>query len=87
MKVSSRFIGLLLLSAPGTVMADFLGPLNVDVGIQPSSIVVADLRGSGTLDLVTADLASGSISVLLGNGDGSPVFARQMRTEAVANVQ
>jgi len=42
-----------------------------DVGAEPSSVAVADLRGIGTLDLAVADFQGGGISVLLGNGDGT----------------
>jgi ELWxxDGT repeat protein len=45
------------------------------VGEDPFSIAVADFRNNGTLDLVTADQGggsfTGSVSVLLGNGDGT----------------
>jgi hypothetical protein len=45
------------------------------VGADPFSIAVADFRNNGTLDLVTADQGggafTGSVSVLLGNGDGT----------------
>jgi hypothetical protein len=45
------------------------------VGADPFSIAVADFRNNGTLDLVTANQGgggdNGSVSVLLGNGDGT----------------
>jgi hypothetical protein len=40
-------------------------------GITPGSLVAADLRGNGILDLVVAEFGSSSIGVLLGNGDGT----------------
>ncbi len=50
-----------------------------DVGPNPTYVAVADLRNDGRLDIVTANLnlddqgnyGAGSISVLLGNGDGT----------------
>jgi photosystem II stability/assembly factor-like uncharacterized protein/streptogramin lyase len=45
------------------------------VDTQPQQVVAADLRGDGNLDLITANWGSGSspgsVSVLLGNGDGT----------------
>ncbi|HEU4323433.1 MAG TPA: FG-GAP-like repeat-containing protein [Roseiflexaceae bacterium] len=46
------------------------------VGSGPSALAAADLNGDGTLDLATANINAsgnslGSVSVLLGNGDGT----------------
>jgi hypothetical protein len=41
------------------------------VGAGPEALVQADFNGDGRLDLATANAAGGSVSVLLGNGDGS----------------
>jgi hypothetical protein len=41
----------------------------------PTGIVVGDFNGDGRLDLATANDSSGTVSVLLGNGDGT--FAPQ----------
>ena len=40
------------------------------VGAAPESIAVGDLDGDGALDIVTAN-ANGSVSVLLGSGNGT----------------
>jgi hypothetical protein len=37
----------------------------------PHHVIAADLRGDGTLDLVTADYLSNRVTVLLGNGNGT----------------
>ncbi len=41
------------------------------VGGAPESIAVADLAGDGKLDLITANFADGTVSVLSGKGDGT----------------
>ena|SRR5271157_189108 len=40
-------------------------------GEFPNSVAVADLNGDGKLDLVVSNFISGSVGVLLGNGDGT----------------
>src|SRR6516164_5747490 len=47
-----------------------VAPVVYNLSQQPEGIAVGDLRGDGRLDVVTAN-ASGSVSVLLGNGDGT----------------
>lgn len=41
------------------------------VGLRPYSIVVGDFDKDGNTDLVTANKSSSTVSVLLGNGDGT----------------
>jgi uncharacterized protein (TIGR03437 family) len=41
------------------------------VGIAPGSIVTADFNGDGKADLATMDIISFTVSVLMGNGDGT----------------
>jgi hypothetical protein len=43
----------------------------VSVGTEPTDLVVADLDGDGAADVVTANLAEGTISILAGAGDGT----------------
>ena len=38
---------------------------------RPTSVAAADVNGDGRPDLVTANCGSGTVSVLLGNGDGT----------------
>src|SRR6267154_1773584 len=45
--------------------------LSFDAGFYPHSVAVADLNGDGKLDLVVANDRSSSVSVLLGNGNGT----------------
>src|SRR5205814_7011230 len=41
------------------------------VGVGPASVAVGDLNGDGKVDLVVANSQEGTVSVLLGNGDGT----------------
>jgi archaellum component FlaF (FlaF/FlaG flagellin family) len=41
------------------------------VGPEPNDLVTADFNGDGYLDLATADVDPGDVSVLFGNGDGT----------------
>ena len=41
------------------------------VGKNPTSVVTGDLNGDGMADLITTNIGNDSLSILLGNGDGS----------------
>src|SRR5436309_2538273 len=54
----------------------FLPPVDLPVGVNPSSVTVADFNDDGKADLAVLNLGQSSTSpsslrVLLGNGDGS----------------
>jgi hypothetical protein len=52
--------------------ADLFGPdQQFATGNFPNSVAIGDLNGDGTPDLATANGGSNSVSVLLGNGDGT----------------
>jgi hypothetical protein len=58
------------------MLLSFAAPVNLPVGESPHGIVAADLTGNGIQDLVVAnngfhDGCASSLSILLGNGDGS----------------
>jgi hypothetical protein len=62
-------VSVLLGNGDGT----FQAPQSFDAGTQPVSVAVGDFNGDGQLDLVVAngDYYAGTVSVLLGNGDGT----------------
>ncbi len=49
----------------------FDGPFNLSVGSSPEAVVVGDFNGDTVLDLAVANGGSNSVSILLGNPDGS----------------
>jgi hypothetical protein len=61
---------LTLESLESRTLLSFLAPVNYHTGGPPLVVVPVDLNGDGKLDLVTAN-STGTVSVLLGNGDGS----------------
>src|SRR5258705_1633213 len=49
----------------------FAAAFSFDTGPSPSSVAMGDLNGDGKPDLVTANRDFSTVSVLLGNGDGT----------------
>src|SRR5262249_23128954 len=69
---ATNTVSVLLGNGDGT----FQPQQTLDVGSQPSSVVVADVNGDGKADLIVANRGSlatpgDTVSVLLGNGDGT----------------
>jgi FG-GAP-like repeat/FG-GAP repeat len=68
---NSNTVSIFLGSGDGT----FQTPLTFDVGSEPESVGVGDFNGDGKLDLAVVNTSAsngmGSVSVLLGNGDGT----------------
>src|SRR5436309_2328847 len=60
-------------TAPRAVAAPlFAAPfLSFDTGSGPESVAIGDLNGDARPDLATANNGASTVSVLLGNGDGS----------------
>jgi hypothetical protein len=86
-------LSLLLLSVPSANAQLFMGSVEYFlVGAYPCSVITADFNGDGKLDLAVANSgadpaagvkAPGSISILLGNGDGT--FAPKVDYPAGSN--
>src|SRR5262249_40424986 len=51
----------------------FQAPVNIAAGVAPRGVVTGDFNGDGVPDLAVTqqDTSSGSINVLLGNGNGT----------------
>jgi len=67
--VVSDNVTILLSNGDGTFTQGASSP--IPVGVFPGPIVVGDFNGDGKLDLVTANIASENLTILLGNGNGT----------------
>jgi hypothetical protein len=52
-------------------LPSFASAVDYAVGAQPGSVAVGDFRGIGRLDLAVSNITDSSVSILLGNGDGT----------------
>src|SRR6266550_2361216 len=52
-------------------LPSFAAPVNFAVGSRPNAVIAGDFNRDGRLDLVSANQEDGTVSVLLGNGDGT----------------
>ncbi|TVS21217.1 MAG: VCBS repeat-containing protein, partial [Planctomycetaceae bacterium] len=66
-------VGVLLGFGDGTFASPSTYLVGADhpVGANPRAVVVADVNGDGILDLISANYQDDTVSVLLGNGDGT----------------
>jgi hypothetical protein len=69
--------------ALSTPIVTLTGGTGYAVGTDPLAVSTADLNGDGKLDLVLANASDNTLSVLLGNGDGT--FQTQMTYAVGAN--
>jgi hypothetical protein len=61
----------LLLANTSLAQTYIFGRASIAVGPDPFSVASADFNGDGVLDLVSADQSDNTVSVVLGNSDGS----------------
>ncbi len=52
-------------------IVSFVSAVNYSVGTTPVAIAVGDFNADGVLDLVVVNGSSNTVSVLLGNGNGT----------------
>ncbi len=77
-------LALILEGLENRALPSFLAPSNLLVGVGPQAMAVADVNGDGIPDLVVVNYGTsqfttdGSVSVLLGNSDGSFQNARSI---------
>jgi hypothetical protein len=67
----ARLRPLALEALEGRNLPSFIAPALYDTGQGPYGLATGDLRGNGRFDVVTANATGASVSVLLGNGDGT----------------
>lgn len=58
-------------ASPGSQALNFRPPAKNATGASPISVAIADVNGDGIPDLAVADNRSNSVSILLGNGNGT----------------
>ena len=64
-------ISVLLASATAPCGLTFQPATTYGVGLDPQSVAVGDFNGDGKMDLAAANYGSTTVSILLGNGDGT----------------
>src|SRR5262249_28306592 len=63
-------------------LPSFYAPVSYAAGTSPDAVVTADFNGDGRLDLAVANYSSNTVSILLGNSDGSFQAAQNYATGA-----
>jgi hypothetical protein len=70
-KSALAFLIFVLLSLPLSAQVNFLTALHFPLGNGPRSVVAVDVNGDGKPDLVACNTLDNTVSVSLGNGDGT----------------
>src|SRR5437867_7393740 len=78
--VATVFVSSAFLSPAPAQTVSFTARVDYPVGANPSSVVVGDFNGDGVPDFATANYGANTVSVLLGNGDGTFQAARTFAT-------
>jgi hypothetical protein len=61
----------LFLPVTNSTASVLFNAFTVPAGAGPAAVVVGDLNGDGNLDVATANLGANTISIILGNGNGT----------------
>jgi hypothetical protein len=73
---------LVLAGTAGTAHAQsFSLPMPRDVGFNPNTVTVGDFNGDGKLDVAVGNAGAGSVTIALGNGDGTFVSSIEYNTD------
>ena len=56
---------------PGNNDGTFQTPVQIQADLYPASVAVADLNGDGKADLILGDVVAGTLTILMGKGDGT----------------
>src|SRR5205085_1969599 len=76
---------LMLVMTPGTAKAQFFSaPIGRYVGLNPNWGVAGDFNGDGKPDMAVANVLGGSVTIALGQGDGSFISSQEYSTGANA---
>ena len=62
------------------VAASFSDEIAIGTGALPTSVLTADINGDGKADVVSVNVETDSVSILLGNGNGTFQVARTFAT-------
>ena len=74
LRVAMIAMTLAVLAGPRTSWAtcpDFAPPVSYTAGNGPRSVAIGDFNGDGKRDVVVANLGASTVSILLGNGNGT----------------
>src|SRR5439155_11023806 len=63
-------------------LPSFYAPVSYAAGTNPQAVVTADFNNDGRLDLATANIGDNTVSVLLGNANGTFQLAQTTATGA-----